>query len=63
MQTLPDWDKVQFYAFPAQSWDDILPNVSSNGRDLARHLLCYESGQRLSAEEVSDSDRVARERR
>lgn len=56
MQALPDWGKVQFYDFPAQSWDGILPGVSSKGRDLARQLLCYESSQRLTAEEVSNSD-------
>ncbi|KAJ5126925.1 hypothetical protein N7448_007704 [Penicillium atrosanguineum] len=51
-QGLPDWGKVQFYDFPAQVWDDILPGASSNGRDLARQLLCYESSERLTAEEA-----------
>lgn len=56
---LPDWGKVEFHPFPTRSWDDILPGVSSTGRDLACHLLCYESGHRFSAEEVSNSDRFA----
>ncbi|KAJ5744820.1 hypothetical protein N7533_009690 [Penicillium manginii] len=35
---LPDWGKVEFHPLPSQSWDDILPGSSSNGRDLAlRH--------------------------
>ena len=50
---LPDWGKVEFHPFATRAWDDILPGVSSKGRDLARRLLCYESSQRLSAEEVS----------
>ncbi|KAJ5082394.1 hypothetical protein N7532_011437 [Penicillium argentinense] len=53
---LPDWGKVEFQSFPAQSWDEILPGSSSNGRDLASHLVCYESRQRFSAEEVSDRE-------
>lgn len=50
---LPDWGKVEFHACPAQSWDDILPAVSSNGRDLVRRLLRYQDSERLSADEVS----------
>lgn len=52
---LPDWGKVEFHPFAAQSWDDILPGASSKGRDLVRQLVCYESSQRLSADEVSGS--------
>lgn len=52
VQVLPDWGKVEFYSFPTQSWEDILPGASSNGRDLVSHLLCYESSARLSATEV-----------
>ncbi|KAJ5771383.1 uncharacterized protein N7511_003434 [Penicillium nucicola] len=46
---LPDWGKVEFHSFPAQPWEEVLPGASSNGRDLVRQLLCYESGDRLSA--------------
>ncbi|CDM28552.1 hypothetical protein DTO013E5_999 [Penicillium roqueforti] len=52
VQVLPDWGKVEFYSFPTQSWEDILPGASSNGRDLVSHLLCYESSARLSATEA-----------
>lgn len=55
---LPDWGKVEFYTVPAQSWEDILPAVSSNGRDLARRLLRYQSSERLSADEVSDCEEI-----
>lgn len=53
IHVLPDWGKVEFYSFPVQCWDQILPGVSSNGRDLARQLICFESSQRLSAQEVN----------
>ncbi|KAJ5985965.1 hypothetical protein N7522_013161 [Penicillium canescens] len=49
VNVLPDWGKVEFHSFPAQSWEDILPGASSNGRDLVQRLLCYESRDRLSA--------------
>lgn len=49
---LPDWGKVEFHSFPAQSWETILRGASSNGRDLISHLLLYESQERLSAAEV-----------
>lgn len=51
---LPDWGKVEFHPFKAQSWDDILPGATSKGRDLVRRMVCYESSERLSAEEVID---------
>ncbi|KAJ5798803.1 uncharacterized protein N7503_006308 [Penicillium pulvis] len=52
VHVLPDWGKVEFHPFAAQSWDDILPGASSKGRDLVRQLVCYESSQRLSADEA-----------
>lgn len=54
---MPDWGKVEFYTVPARPWEDILPAVSSNGRDLARRLLRYQSSERLSADEVSDCEK------
>ncbi|KAJ5917383.1 hypothetical protein N7466_010937 [Penicillium verhagenii] len=52
VHVLPDWGKVEFHPFAAQSWDDILPGASSKGRDLVQQLVCYESSQRLSADEA-----------
>ncbi|KAF3398168.1 Serine/threonine-protein kinase csk1 [Penicillium rolfsii] len=52
VHVLPDWGKIEFYAVPARPWEDILPAVSSNGRDLARRLLRYQSSERLSADEA-----------
>ncbi|KAB8265245.1 kinase-like domain-containing protein [Aspergillus pseudonomiae] len=51
-QKLPDWGKVEFYRYPAKSWDDILRGASSKGRDLVSQLVCYESSQRISAAEA-----------
>ncbi|KAJ5901863.1 hypothetical protein N7495_002391 [Penicillium taxi] len=52
VHVLPDWGKVTFESFPNQSWDEILPSTSTKGRDLVQQLICYESRQRLSAEEA-----------
>ncbi|EKV06273.1 Cell division protein kinase, putative [Penicillium digitatum] len=52
VQVLPDWGKVEFHSFPSQSWENILPGASSNGRELVSRLLCYESSERLSAAEA-----------
>ncbi|OOG00723.1 hypothetical protein ASPCADRAFT_502986 [Aspergillus carbonarius ITEM 5010] len=51
-QRLPDWGKVEFYKYPAKRWDDILKGASTKARDLVSQLVCYESNQRLSAEEA-----------
>ncbi|KAL3445355.1 kinase-like protein [Aspergillus insuetus] len=51
-KSLPDWGKIEFYKYPAKHWDEILPGSSSNGRDLVSKLVCYESGQRMSAEQA-----------
>ncbi|KAL4934162.1 putative cell division protein kinase (Ctk1) [Aspergillus undulatus] len=49
---LPDWGKIEFYKYPAKSWDEVLQGSSSNGRDLVSKLIMYESRQRLSAAEA-----------
>ncbi|KAI9368665.1 kinase-like domain-containing protein [Aspergillus egyptiacus] len=51
-ERLPDWGKIEFYKYPAKQWDEILQGASSNARDLVRKLICYESSQRLSAQEA-----------
>ncbi|KAJ5097454.1 hypothetical protein N7456_008175 [Penicillium angulare] len=52
VHVLPDWGKMEFHPFAAQSWEEILPGASSKGRDLVQQLVCYESGQRVSAEQA-----------
>lgn len=47
--SLPDWGKVQFYEYPTQSWDILLPQLSEQERDVVDSLVRYESGNRLSA--------------
>ncbi|KAF2753695.1 protein kinase [Pseudovirgaria hyperparasitica] len=44
-----DWGKMQFFRYPPRSWSDLLPHASEVERDLVRRLVCFESGQRLSA--------------
>ncbi|KAF2101975.1 cell division protein kinase-like protein [Rhizodiscina lignyota] len=51
-----DWGKMEFYNYPAQPWDTLLPGASSVGRDLVRKMVRYESVQRLSAAEALDHD-------
>ncbi|KAL3479793.1 kinase-like domain-containing protein [Aspergillus californicus] len=51
-EKLPDWGKIVFYRYPAKPWEEILQGSSSKGRDLVSKLVCYESGQRISAQEA-----------
>lgn len=55
---LPDWGKMTFVQFPGKTWEEILPGVEAEGRDLVGGLVRYQSTERMRAEEVS-----ARERR
>lgn len=49
---MPDWGKMHFVQYPGNTWEEILPDVSVEGRDLVRSLVQFESSERLSAEEV-----------
>ncbi|KAA8564318.1 hypothetical protein EYC84_011262 [Monilinia fructicola] len=37
--------------FPSKSWDELLPNVEEDGKDLVANLVIYESGDRLTADQ------------
>lgn len=50
---MPDWGKMHFVKYPAKGWDEILPGAEEQGRELVKQLVRFESGNRLSAEEVS----------
>jgi hypothetical protein len=50
--TLPDWGKMRFTQYARKAWEKILPGLQPQERDLVSKLLVYESGDRLSAEEV-----------
>lgn len=50
--TLPDWGKVQFHEYPAQTWSAILPKNSKVEQDLVEDLVKYESGARMAASKV-----------
>jgi serine/threonine protein kinase len=48
--TTPPFDWYQ--SFPGKSWEELLPDVDQQSRDLVTKLVCFESGQRLTAAEV-----------
>lgn len=50
--SLPDWGKMNFRQYPGMSWSEILPNAEPQGEDLVSKLVVFESGDRLTAEEV-----------
>ena len=43
---------MNFRQYPGKSWEDILPGVGADAIDLVRDLVVYESGRRVSAEDV-----------
>lgn len=51
--TYPDWGKMEFRVFPPRSWTEMLPDASTAAKDLVSRLVRYETGNRLSAVEVS----------
>lgn len=38
--------------FPSKSWEELIPNAGDDGRDLVANLVVYESGNRLTADQV-----------
>ncbi|KAF2244530.1 kinase-like protein [Trematosphaeria pertusa] len=53
-ESLPDWGKVQFHEYPAQSWSALLPSVSDVEQELVSKLVRYESGERMTASQALD---------
>jgi len=43
---------MAFYEYPAKTWEEIMPNASSEARSLVKGLVQYESGLRMSAKDV-----------
>jgi cyclin-dependent kinase len=48
----PDWGKMEFKKYEAKKWEEILPGAGEEELELVKSLVVYESGERLSAEEV-----------
>lgn len=48
----PDFGKILFHQFPKKSWEELLPEAVEEVRALVEGLLVYESGERLSAQQV-----------
>lgn len=44
---------MRFHIHPPKPWAEILPRASEQARDLVSRLVVYESGDRITAEEVS----------
>lgn len=44
---------MSFREYPAKPWEMVLPGAEKDAIDLTKKLVCYESGIRMSAEEVS----------
>ena len=42
-----------YQEFPGHSWEELLPGVREDAIDLVKGLVCYESGKRFTAAEVS----------
>ena len=49
-----DWGKMNFTRYPGRLWSEILPGGDTDGIDLVGRLVVFESGVRLSAEQVLD---------
>lgn len=48
--TTPPFDWYQ--TFPGKTWDALLPGVDEQSKNLVTKLVCFESGQRLTATQV-----------
>lgn len=42
---------MAFHEYPAKSWEEIMPNASTEARDLVKGLVQYESVRRMSAKD------------
>lgn len=51
--TTPPFEWYQ--TFPGKNWDELLPGADEQSKDLVTKLVCFESGQRLTAPEVRNS--------
>ena len=47
---------MRFNEYPSKAWEEILPDVQDQERDLVSKLVVYESTDRLSADEVCYPD-------
>ena len=47
-----DWGKMNFTRYPGKQWDDVLPGGDPDAVRLVSQLVVFESGERLSADQV-----------
>ncbi|KAK6441980.1 mitogen-activated protein kinase [Oleoguttula sp. CCFEE 5521] len=55
---LPDWGKMNFTKYPGKPWDEILPGIGQEAKELVSRLVMYESNRRCNADEVRWLSRV-----
>jgi hypothetical protein len=49
----PDWGKMRFHEYAAKEWTQTLHDAPMEVIDFVRQTVCYESTQRLTADQVS----------
>lgn len=59
-KNLPDWGKMAFREYPAQSWAKIMTGASETAIDFVSRLVRYEMSQRITAKEVRSRPQVHR---
>jgi cyclin-dependent kinase len=47
-----DWGKIEFVKYPGKGWEEVMPWAEEDGRGLVGSLVKFESGERMSADEV-----------
>ncbi|KAG8228101.1 hypothetical protein J437_LFUL000103 [Ladona fulva] len=52
MESLPDYNKITFPASKGMSMEQLLPDVSVEAHDLAKHFLLYNSKKRIPADKA-----------
>lgn len=48
----PDWGKMRFHEYAAKEWTQILLDAPTEVIDFVGRTVCYESTQRLTADQV-----------
>ncbi len=52
METLPDYNKIEFPEMKMIPLNNVLPNASKEELDLLSHFLIYNNIKRISAKQV-----------
>ncbi len=55
MESLPDFNKIQFPEFPGMTFEKLCPDAPPEAIALLKRFLLYNSQARVSAREVNNS--------